>query len=208
MGNEDVTVADLNRDGKLDLVLTSYHAGSTRNAPSRIYWNGSQGFDPAKVTLLPTHSASGAMIADFNRDEWKDILITCHSYEGNHRNDSFLDWGSSTGYAADRKPAVRCGTYLMNVADIGNIYNRSDRYDYISAPFRTGPEARLQSLGWKAEMPFRSRVEFQLRRTSSREALNTAPWHGLRGEGTFFETSGASLEGLKGSGDWIEYKEH
>ena len=35
VGNEDVTVADLNRDGKLDLVLTSYHAGSTRNAPSR-----------------------------------------------------------------------------------------------------------------------------------------------------------------------------
>ena len=207
VGNEDVTVADLNRDGKLDLVLTSYHAGSTRNAPSRIYWNGAQGFDPAKVTLLPTHSASGAMIADFNRDEWKDILITCHSYEGNHRNDSFLYWGSSTGYAADRKSLLHgLGPHLMNVADIGNIYHRSDRYDYISAPFRTGPEARLQSLRWKAETPFRSRVEFQLRRTSSREALNTAPWQGLRGEGTFFETSGGSLEGLKGSGDWIQYK--
>ena len=207
VGNEDITVADLNQDGRLDLVLTSYHAGSTRNAPSRIYWNAAQGFDPANVTLLPTHSASGAMIADFNRDEWKDILITCHSYEGNHRNDSFLYWGSPSGYAADRKSLLYgLGPHLMNVADIGNIYDRSDRYDYISSPFRTGPEARLQSLHWKAETPFRSRVEFQLRRTSSREALNTAPWQGLRGEGTFFETSGASLEGLKGSGDWIQYK--
>jgi hypothetical protein len=94
----------------------------------------------------------------------------------------------------------------MNVADIGNIYDRSDRYDYISAPFRTGSEARLQSLRWKAETPFRSRVEFQIKRASSSEALNTAPWQGLRGEGTFFQTSGASLEGLKGSGDWIQYK--
>jgi hypothetical protein len=207
VGNEDVTVADLNRDGKLDLVLTSYHAGSTRNAPSRIYWNGGQGFDPATVTLLPTHSASGAMIADFNRDGWKDILITCHSYEGNHRNDSFLYWGSSTGYAANRKSLLYgLGPHLMNVADIGNIYNRSDRYDYISAPFRAGSEARLQSLRWKAETPFRSRVEFQLKRASSAETLNIAPWQGPRGEGTYFQTSGVSLEEIKASGDWIQYK--
>ena len=138
------------------------------------------------------------MIADFNRDEWKDILITGDSDQGNHRNDSFLDSGSSTGYAADRKSLLYgLGPHLMNVADIGNIYNRSDRYDYISAPFRTGPEARLKSLGWKAEMPFRSRLEFQLKRASSRQALNIAPWQGPRGEGTFFQTSGASLEGLK-----------
>jgi FG-GAP-like repeat len=207
VGNEDVTVADLNQDGKLDLVLTSYHAGSTRNAPSRIYWNGAQGFDPSRVMLLPTHSASGAMVADFNRDGWKDILITCHSYEGNHRNDSFLYWGSSKGYSVDRKSLLHgLGPHLMNVADIGNIYNRSDRYDYISPPFRAGAEARWQSLRWKAETPFRTRVEFQIRRASSAESLTSAPWQGPAGEGTFFQTSGAALEGLKGSGDWIQYK--
>lgn len=207
VGNEDVTVADLNQDGKLDLVLTSYHAGSTRNAPSRIYWNGPQGFDSKQVTLLPTHSASGAMVADFNRDGWKDILITCHSYKGNHRNDSFLYWGSSTGYAADRKSLLYgLGPHLMNVADIGNIYDRSDRYDYISPPFGVGSEARLQSLRWKAETPFRSRVEFQLKRASSAETLRTTQWEGVGGPGTVFQTSGASLEGLKGSGGWIQYK--
>lgn len=207
VGNEDVTVADLNQDGKLDLVLTSYHAGSTRNAPSRIYWNGPQGFDSKQVTLLPTHSASGAMVVDFNRDGWKDILITCHSYNGNHRNESFLYWGSSTGYAAERKSLLYgLGPHLMNVADIGNIYDRSDRYHYISPPFRVGAEARLQNLRWKAETPFRSRVEFQLKQASSSEALKTAPWQGPGGEGTFFQTPGGSLEGLKGSGDWIQYK--
>ena len=207
VGNEDIAVADLNRDGRLDLVLTSYHAGSTRNHPSTIYWNGPQGFDAKRVSLLPTHSASGAMIADFNRDGWKDILFTCHSYEGNHRNDSFLYWGSSNGYSADRKSLLHgLGPHLMNVADIGNIYNRSDRYDYISPPFRTGSEAHLQSLRWKAETPFRTRVEFQLRRASSPETLSTAPWQGPAVEEAFFQTSGASLEGLKGSGDWIQYK--
>jgi len=36
VGNADAAVADLNRDGLLDLVLTSYHAGHTRSHPSTI----------------------------------------------------------------------------------------------------------------------------------------------------------------------------
>ncbi len=207
VGNEDVAVADLNRDGRLDLVLTSYHAGSTRNHPSYIYWNSPKGFDAKQVSLLPTHSASGAMIADFDRDGWKDILFTCHSYEGNHRNDSFLYWGSAQGYAAERKALLPgIGPHLMTVSDIGNIYNRSDRYDYLSVPFNAGEGARFQQLVWEAELPFRTGVEFQVRRAASREALKIAAWQGPEGEASFFNKSGSSLRSLPGRGGWLQYK--
>ena len=46
VGNSSAAVADLNGNGFLDLVLSSYHAGFTRSHPSRIYWNGPSGFDP------------------------------------------------------------------------------------------------------------------------------------------------------------------
>lgn len=207
VGNEDIAAADLNGDGWLDLVLTSYHAGSTRNHPSYIYWNGPQGFDSRKVTLLPTHSASGAMIADFNRDGQKDILFTCHSFEGNHRNDSFLYWGSAAGFSPDRKSLLPgLGPHLMNAADIGNIYDRTERYDYVSAPFRIGSEARLQRLLWQAETLFRTKVEFQLRRAASREALEASHWQGPAGERTHYTVSGSDLSAFQGSGAWVQYK--
>lgn len=207
VGNEDIAVADLNRDGRLDLVLTSYHAGSSRNHPSYIYWNGPKGFDEGQVSLLPTHSASGAMIADINRDGWKDILFTCHSYEGNHRTDSFLYWGSAQGYAANKKALLPgIGPHLMAVSDIGNIYNRSDRYNYVSAPFEAGEGAAFQRLLWKADLPFRTGVEFQVRRAPSREALKNVAWQGPEDDASVFRQSGNTLKNLRGQGGWIQYK--
>jgi hypothetical protein len=60
LGNEDAAVADLHGDGRLDLVLSSYHAGDTRSHPSYIYWNGPNGFDEKNVNMLPTNSGCRA----------------------------------------------------------------------------------------------------------------------------------------------------
>jgi hypothetical protein len=94
----------------------------------------------------------------------------------------------------------------MNAADVGNIYDRTERYDYLSAPFQIGSEARLHRLRWEAETPFRTKVEFQLRRAASREALETSSWQGPGGEGTYYKASGADLSGFMGAGAWLQYK--
>lgn len=207
VGNEDVAVADLNGDGLLDLVLTSYHAGYTRSHHSYIYWNTPQGFGAERVTMLPTNSASGVMVADFNRDGYKDILFACHSKDGNHRNDSFLYWGSPAGYSTERRSLLPgLGPHLMTVTDIGNIYNRNDRYDYISTAFDAGLEAPFERLTWKAETPFRTRVEFQIRTAGTREDLASVAWRGPKGPNSFYRTSPSKLLRMPREGRWIQYK--
>ena len=46
VGSEDASIADLNRDGRLDLVVSSYHAGVNRHHPSYVFWGAESGLDP------------------------------------------------------------------------------------------------------------------------------------------------------------------
>ncbi len=207
IGNADVAVADLDRDRHLDLVLTSYHAGHTRSYPSTIYWNSARGFEEERFTRLPTHSASGVLVADFDRNGHEDILFSCHSKDGNHRNDAFLYWGSPAGFSADRRSLLPVlGPHFLSVIDIGHIYDRGDRYDYISPPFDGGPQARFSTLAWTGETPFRTALEFQLRAAPTRQELTAAPWQGPRGTQSFYRTSPAEIEGLPKNARWIQYK--
>jgi hypothetical protein len=207
VGNEDIGAADLDGDGRLDLVLTSYHAGSTRNHPSTIYWNGPRGFDPKRFTELPTHSGSGVIAADFNRDGYKDLFFTCHSYDGNHRTDSFLYWGGKSGYSAARRSSIPgIGPHFMTVADIGNVYDRGERYDYVSPPFDAGAGARFASIEWRGETPFQTRLEFQVRAAATPEALQQSSWLGPEGPGSYYRSPGAALTGLAAGARWIQYR--
>lgn len=207
VGNEDALVADLNRDGHLDLVLTSFHAGETRNHPSYIYWNSAQGFDASRVTLLPTHSASGALAADFNHDSYPDILFVCHTLEGNHRNDSFLYWGGPQGYSPERRGLLPgLGSHFMTVADIGNIYDREDHYEYISRAFDAGRNAHFESLDWEGQTPFATRLEFQVRTAATQEDLKKAVWLGPDGPKSRYRERSSNLKGLPQDARWIQFK--
>jgi len=204
VGSEDAVVADLNDDSFLDLVVTSYHAGATRNHPSYIFWGSSRGIEANNVTELPTESASGALVADFDENGWKDLLFACHTEGTNHRTNSFLYWGSSRGFLKQRKSLIPSkGTHWLSVADIGNIRDRSDEFEYLSPPFDAGGGARFTNLLWKATTPGKTRVRFQVRSAADRDALLKSSWVGPLDEEAFFDQPGL-IQRQKGS--WIQYK--
>ena len=194
LGNEDALVADLNGDGHLDLVLTSYHAGETRSHPSYIYWNSSRGFESSNVTLLPTNSASGALAADFNRDGHPDLLFACHTLEGSHRNDSFLYWGSAEGYSLERRTLLPgLGPHFFTVSDIGHVVDRSDRYDYVSKTFDAGRPVQFEAIDWEGATPFDAKVRFQVRGAATPEALRKSAWTGPTGPGSDYNQRRSKL---------------
>jgi hypothetical protein len=204
VGAEDASVADFNRDGYLDLVISSYHAGDRRNHPSYVFWGSAQGLSKDRVTLLPTESASGVLSADFNQDGWPDILFACHTDGTNHRCESFLYWGGPDGFSTTRRNDVpSVGTHFLSVADIGNIANRSDNFDYISPPFDAGAEAHFKSIAWDGSTPGKSAIKFQVRFGSSPKALKNSSWIGPEGKGSSFTQTGGELP--QGS-RWFQYK--
>jgi len=204
IGSEDAVVADLDRDEHLDLVLTSYHAGVTRNHPSYIFWGSSRGIEAANVTHIPTESASGALVADFNEDGWKDLLFACHTEGTNHRTNSFLYWGGSRGFSVDRRLLIPSkGTHWLSVAVIGNVQNRRDDFEYLSVPYEGGPGVEFQSFSWQAVTPGKTKIRFQVRTAIDRESLLKSPWVGPKGEGTFFDQPGRLTSSR---GRWIQYK--
>ena len=207
LGPEGVAVADLNADGLLDVVITSYHAGETRSHPSYIYWNSAGGLDESRVTHIPTHSGSGVMAADFNNDGITDLLFACHKVEGAHRNLSFLYEGGAQGFSPERRQLLPgLGPHFLAGVDVGHVSDRGDRYDYISEVFDAGAPVRFETLGWEGETPFASAVEFQVRGADSIEALRQAGWRGPKGEGSVYAGRRFSLKGFKTPTRFLQFK--
>ena len=207
LGPEGVAVADLNADGHLDVVATSYHAGETRSHPSYIYWNSAGGLDESRVTHIPTHSGSGVMAADFNNDGVTDLLFACHKVEGAHRNLSFLYEGAPQGFSPERRQLLPgLGPHFLAGVDVGHVSDRGDRYDYISEVFDAGAPVRFETLGWEGETPFASAVEFQMRGADSIEALRQAGWRGPKGEGSVYAGRHFSLKGFETPTRFLQFK--
>ena len=98
------------------------------------------------------------------------------------------------------------GPHYLSVIDIGHIYDRGDRYDFISPAFDGGPGAVFSTLAWKGDTPWRTGLEFQLRAAETRQGLDSAPWQGPRGPDSFYRNSPAGIEGLLPKTRWIQYK--
>lgn len=88
-GALDVCVADLDRDGFLDLVFASFYSGSSYNTSSIVYFGSSAGPDTSRTLRLPTIGARGCAVGDVDRDGDLDVLF------GNHYN-------GSTGFVSSR----------------------------------------------------------------------------------------------------------
>ena len=148
-------------------------------------------------------AATGAVVAENAPKIWKSSTFL----DSDHNVSNFIYWGSRDGFSESRRTEVpNPGPHLLSGRDIGNVYDRSDRYDYIPPPFDTGAVSRFESLRWEGEVPFRTRLEFQVRTGATREELAAAAWSGPSGAGSFYTKSGETLKGPGATGRWIQYK--
>lgn len=138
-GAQHSTAADLNRDGRSDLVLANYTNGTWDGMDSFIYSGGSADasrnssrwrFPPfeRKVTL-PTRAAQHSAVADLNKDGYPDIVFALSAGFWEYRaagpegyeSPSRIYWGSAQGFDKNRKtelPALAAAA--VAVADLNN----------------------------------------------------------------------------------------
>ena len=200
-------VADLNRDGFLDIVMSNYHAYFTRSIPAFIYWGSAEGtYSEARRSSLPAESSGALTVADLNQDSWFDIVVFNHLDRGDHGAGTNIYWGSPEGYSAARRHWIQTfGPHFGPRRDVGNIYDRKLRETYLSAPIQLPANQEPSRLRWEASTPHGTGVLLQVRSAENPSALEGAPWIGTRGQDNYFKDSGATLD-LPKSHRWLQYQ--
>src|SRR5215472_8631876 len=125
-GGGKSAIADLNRDGYLDIVFCNYIHNYPGVRTAYIYWGGTNGYTIFHRTELPTNWADGVAAADLNGDGYPDLVFANLGTEpGNEdfspptTNASFIYWGSATGFSPNRRTSLATrGARDVTVADL------------------------------------------------------------------------------------------
>ncbi|MBP62890.1 MAG: hypothetical protein CMJ62_15325 [Planctomycetaceae bacterium] len=108
-------VADLNRDGYLDIVLGAFEHDDGRPEVLVIYYGSVDGFSrDRRQAILSPHRSIGCAIGDYNRDDWLDIAVTSYA---SHEVRVF--WGSPDGFHSERKSLLELPSPIgLETADL------------------------------------------------------------------------------------------
>ncbi len=115
---EASAIADLNRDGHLDLVFPMSYGDQ-----SEIVWGSPDGYRSGNHLLLEAHGAAHAVPADLDRDGWLDLLFTSSASPKYRDIDgpALIYWGGPGGLTAVPPTPLEGFTSLdASVADFNN----------------------------------------------------------------------------------------
>jgi hypothetical protein len=201
-------LADINRDGYLDLLVPAYSTQFSRELPAHIFFGSKDGFDFENPLVIPCDSSCAFAANDLTGNGYPDILAVCHRNDLGHQVDSLLFRNGHKGVDFDqvtRLPGL--GPHLAASRDFGNALTREPVEYYVSPPYyRAG--LRPVRINWEGETPGKTSLKFQLRWAETEAGLAAAPWQGPDGEGSFYERSGQEIGPLPEGAQWIQYTAH
>ncbi len=171
-------VADLNRDGHLDIVLSNYKAARTRSLPIFVYWgNQDHEYSEQNRTELPAESSCAIQVLDLNQDGYREIIVHNHIKDGDHSHGSSIYWGGEEGYSVNRRDHLpSMGPHFGLGITPGNIYDRSPGHQYQSPAVEVPAAIDQVTLDWKGETPYNTAIQFNLRTGKDETELATAIW--------------------------------
>ena len=145
-------MADLNRDGWLDVIFATMSDSSSLF----IFWGGPGGFDNERKTLLPIGMAPAARTADLNRDGYLDLVVPNlfdpqaatgpgqqqHAFGGSTQGGAMIYYGGPDGYSSGRRQILPgIGLEDASVADLNN-----DGYlDFAATHYSGSPDRKHPS---------------------------------------------------------------
>lgn len=100
-----VSLADLNKDRRPELVVSSYSEHYSYDVASHIYWNSPRGFSDSLRTSVFTHGAVGNTTGDFDGDGHVDVIFnnTIAGTRGLGSGSVQVYWGDQQGrFSTDR----------------------------------------------------------------------------------------------------------
>ena len=145
-------VADLDRDGYLDLVLGAFEDRDPETSEELvIHYGTKRGFDGSRRVAVPSPGRStGCAVADFNRDEWLDIAVTS-SLADRIR----IFWGGPDGFEAKRQGSLDMPTPIsIETADL----NRDGYQDLLVGSYYDKPSGHHDTgslIFWGSRAGFR-----------------------------------------------------
>jgi hypothetical protein len=211
------SVADINKDGNLDILIANYNSQYKRNLETFVYWGDPTGnYSAARMTVLPGFSPVANCVLDLNGDGFNDIVAFNHSESdqyaglnplgGIHGTDSYIYWGSEKGWSIENRdhfPTV--GPHSRLNAEPGNIMQRQSYEEYISVPIKVKVGKDKYNLIVESTHNFRQSITLYIKEASNLADLEKVSWQeiSLKERSTdFFLFKGIIKRGEK----FIQYK--
>ena len=137
-------------------------------------------------TELPSQSSAEIEVLDLNTDDYPEIIITNHIEHGDHCIFSYIYWGNPDGFSIDRRTSIpTIGPHFLKNIDVGNIYDFTPLFNYVSPPVALPDNTKRLTVTWKGETPHKTDIRFEYRCVAGERMLEKAKWIMVRRHGRF-----------------------